>query len=634
MKIRLRSIVALTLCGVVLGACGLLGDDDDIGSPEIIEEVVVSSVRVEFGERWFDLDPDQVQYDADGSPSAATVELLEDQIANMSLSFVEPVNASIGHDGQRFFVQDSIDGEAADVETLARLITSAVDAGQDVVTMPTRAVGAEVTDETAAAEVAELNARTVEGITVSIDGQTATLQPDALGRATTVVRRDDDWAVSIDYQQIDAELHNLFADVGAPGTEAVFSVEPSEVVGEPGTVVITPGASQTICCDPTSARRIEQAIASDLEVATLLFERTDAERGTEWAEDLGIAELVGSFTTRYTPGQDRNINIRRIAELTQGVIIQPGETFSLNQHIGRRTTENGFVPAGTIVNGHLVDSVGGGISQFATTLFNAAFFSGLEYGAYQSHSIYFSRYPYGREATISWPAPALEINNPSPYAVLIWPTSTSSSVTVDLYSTKWADVEQTGQIERQVGEACTRVTTERTRTFVDDGSTDVDTVFATYRPEGIACDGTETQNPDEEDIEALEEGEDPGFDDENPAEVGADGVPPEQQPGAAGDPETPNPDADAPPPADPAPGDPAPAEPPPADPAPGDPAPVEPPPADPVPEPPAPAEPPPEDPAPVDPSPADPPPPEVPQETVNAGPVIEAAEEPEPPVTG
>ena len=293
-----------------------------------------------------------------------------------------------------------------------------------------------------------------------------------------------------------------------------------------------------MCCDAESARRLEQALTSDVEVATLLFREEEGERGTAWAEELGIQERVSTFTTNYTPGQDRNTNIRLIAELSQGVILMPGEAFSLNEHVGQRTREKGFVPAGTIVNGHLVDSVGGGISQFATTLFNAAFFGGLEFDAYQAHSIYFSRYPYGREATISWPAPALIISNPTPYPVMIWPTSTSSSVTVDLYSTPWVEVEQTGQFESVVGVACTRVVTERTRTFIDDNSTDVDTVFATYRPEGIACDGTETDDPDAEQIEALENGEDPGFEDGNPAdEEGGDGETP-------GDSDGQNPDGD------------------------------------------------------------------------------------------
>src|SRR5690606_29751454 len=102
-------------------------------------------------------------------------------------------------------------------------------------------------------------------------------------------------------------------------------------------------------------------------------------RGREWIERLGIRELVGEFTTRYPAGQPRVVNIKRIAELTRGVIIEPGATFSVNDFVGRRTVDKGFVSAGVIQNGVFQDDVGGGISQFATTLFNAAFFGGLDF---------------------------------------------------------------------------------------------------------------------------------------------------------------------------------------------------------------------------------------------------------------
>ncbi|MEZ5165201.1 MAG: VanW family protein [Acidimicrobiales bacterium] len=183
----------------------------------------------------------------------------------------------------------------------------------------------------------------------------------------------------------------------------------------------------------------------------------------------------------------------RIAELTRKRGHRAGDHLLGQRLRGRRTTDNGFVAAGVISNGVFSESVGGGISQYATTLFNAAFFAGLEFGEYQSHSIYIDRYPYGREATVSFPHPDLQIRNPSPYGVLIWPTTTDDSITVRLYSTRWAVGDQTGQKQRTEGTSCTRVTTERTRTFVGDGHTEVDTVTARYRPEGVACDGSSTR---------------------------------------------------------------------------------------------------------------------------------------------
>lgn len=525
-----RALLGFVLAAMTLAGCGLFGDDDQSASAEQSPAAPVS-IRVESGERFFDIDPTLVRIDDGGGPSGDTIELLVDEVDNLSLTLPAATDAGIEFD-DGFVTVASTPGEEPDIRALALAIVAATEDGIETVQIPFSDVPAEVGDDAATAYATALNERLGDGIDVSVDGERALLSADALGSATTVSWRSDAWDVSIDFDQLDAALASLFPGVGQEGGEASFTIEEAEETGDPGTVVIIPGTPETVCCDAASARRIERALTSDVEIATLLLREEDGEFGTAWAEELGIEERVATFTTNYTPGQSRVTNIRLIAELTQGVILMPGETFSLNEHVGQRTRDKGFVPAGTIVNGHLVDSVGGGISQFATTLFNAAFFGGLEFEAYQSHSIYFSRYPYGREATISWPAPALIIENPSPYPVLIWPTSTASSVTVDLYSTPWVEAEQSGQWETGVGVACTRVTTERSRTFLDDGSTDVDTVFATYRPEGIGCDGVETEDPDAEQIEALENGEDPGFDnDGNPAdEETGDGIPPEEQP--------------------------------------------------------------------------------------------------------
>jgi vancomycin resistance protein YoaR len=108
--------------------------------------------------------------------------------------------------------------------------------------------------------------------------------------------------------------------------------------------------------------------------------------------------------------------------------------FSLNRALGRRTTSRRFVPAPMISGGLLVDSVGGGISQLATTLYNAAFFAGLELIEHSPHSFYISRYPMGREATISWGGPELTFRNDWNGTVGIDVLATDSWVRVRLFS--------------------------------------------------------------------------------------------------------------------------------------------------------------------------------------------------------
>jgi vancomycin resistance protein YoaR len=127
-------------------------------------------------------------------------------------------------------------------------------------------------------------------------------------------------------------------------------------------------------------------------------------------------------------------NIKRAVEILDGHKIRPGAIFSLNAVLGERTTARGFVPAPMIVGGSFVDSVGGGISQVATTLYNAAFFAGLELVEHTAHSIYISRYPMGREATISWGGPELTFRNDWSAPIRIEARATNTSVRFRLLS--------------------------------------------------------------------------------------------------------------------------------------------------------------------------------------------------------
>lgn len=287
----------------------------------------------------------------------------------------------------------------------------------------------------------------------------------------------------LDGEKTVEDLEKLLADAGDPPEEARFTL-----TGD-GAVQIIPGRDGTRCCEATSADLVEQAVLGGQAPAPLTLPLRTAQPTltTEEARRLEVREPVASFTTKHAGGQPRVRNIHRVADLLRGQVIRPGESLSVNDVVGRRTTERGFVSAPIIEEGRFSEGVGGGVSQFATTLFNAAFLAGLDFAEYQSHSIYISRYPYGREATLNYPKPDLRLRNPTPYGVLVWPTYDATSITVTLYSKKYVEVAQTGQTRVQQGN-CTRVSTERTRTFLADGRKEVDRVYATYRPaEGVNC---------------------------------------------------------------------------------------------------------------------------------------------------
>jgi vancomycin resistance protein YoaR len=160
---------------------------------------------------------------------------------------------------------------------------------------------------------------------------------------------------------------------------------------------------------------------------------------------LGIKEKVSTFTTYFTGGRSspRTQNIITIAKDVDGAIVKPGETFSLNGHTGERTYSNGYQDAPVIVGGKLEPGVGGGASQFTTTLFNAAYYAGLQDVEHKPHSFYFSRYPSVIESTIFYPTLDLKFKNTTPYGVLIDTSATGRSVTVSMWSTKYYDSVKT-----------------------------------------------------------------------------------------------------------------------------------------------------------------------------------------------
>ncbi|HWH28767.1 MAG TPA: VanW family protein, partial [Mycobacteriales bacterium] len=153
----------------------------------------------------------------------------------------------------------------------------------------------------------------------------------------------------------------------------------------------------------------------------------------EQVQSHGIRSLLGTFTTYFTPGQPRVTNIRRIASVVDDTYLSPGEVLSLNEVAGPRTRAKGYVADSAIINGELVPQVGGGVSQFATTLFNAAFFAGLPIEEHKPHSFYISRYPAGRESTVSYGSIDVKIRNDTAHGLVVKTWSTPSSVTVGIY---------------------------------------------------------------------------------------------------------------------------------------------------------------------------------------------------------
>ncbi len=210
--------------------------------------------------------------------------------------------------------------------------------------------------------------------------------------------------------------------------DAAFSVDDRD------RVTILPSLSGTrIDAAKVAAALFSAALSPSRQAPLPIDEGDPPELSTEAATALHIDQLVSKHTTYHPCCQARVKNIHRIADLVDGRIVRPGETFSLNAAAGERTAKNGFVMAPGIEDGEMVDTMGGGVSQFATTFFNAMFHGGYDIIERQPHSFYFSRYPMGHEATLSWPKPDLVIRNDTDAGILIKAIYTKTSITVKLY---------------------------------------------------------------------------------------------------------------------------------------------------------------------------------------------------------
>jgi vancomycin resistance protein YoaR len=406
----------------------------------------------------------------------------------------QPQEPEIRASGDTVGIAGGRSGFALDAQDVAERLIEAAEAGRRPLTVRTEPEEQPPTygDDVAQRLADDLTAKTAEPLLVEAGQERAEVPPATVRSWLGSRPGTDGLDVTVDADKVVADLTASLAGLERQAADASITLGPAGPV-------ITPSHTGLRCCkkEPT-AKNVLAAIEAGQKSVRVPVIVDEPDFTTEEAEALGIKEPVGttvewkgvqqvkSFTTYHACCESRVTNIHRMADLVRGAIIPPGKTFSINDYVGQRTTDKGFVPAGAIANGEHSEEVGGGVSQFATTLFNAAFFAGLDYGEYQSHSISFDRYPRGREATMGYEHPDLQIENNTPYGVMIWTSYTETSLTVTMYSTQWVYGQQTGQTESPQGN-CTRVTTTRTRTY-NDGHTDQDEVYAVYRPDyGINC---------------------------------------------------------------------------------------------------------------------------------------------------
>jgi vancomycin resistance protein YoaR len=276
-------------------------------------------------------------------------------------------------------------------------------------------------------------------ITVNADSIDTTMETDVF-RPLVEAARDE-----LETEAVSAYWETVVVDDFENWNENYRITDARRVPGTGGlpnddAVWLVAGSNGTLLDEDAIVADVERAAFSDGTGPLAMSLGKEPRLTTEEAKAYGDLYEVAEFTT-YTPGDNRVANIQLMAEIVDEAIVMPGQTFSVNERVGQRTLEKGFLYDCAIVSG-VVEceedpvNIGGGVSQFGTTIFNTIYFGCYEDVEHQPHSIYFSKYPEGREATLGFPHPDVAFRNDTSAPVIIRTSHTRRSVTVTFFGNR------------------------------------------------------------------------------------------------------------------------------------------------------------------------------------------------------
>lgn len=228
---------------------------------------------------------------------------------------------------------------------------------------------------------------------------------------------------SIDIDKIHSEIYKEAKD--AYYTKDPFAVYPSSngldfsiSVDEAKQMISTPNETYTI------------------PLKTLYPDVTTNEIGTE-----AFPDMLATYSTSYASSNaNRSTNIALAASKINGTVLMPGEEFSFNGTVGKRTASAGFKTATVYSNGQVTTDYGGGICQVSSTLYNSVLRANLEITNRVNHTFTVGYVPIGLDATVSWGSPDFKFKNSRSYPIKIVATTSNKRLTISVYGLK-EDVE-------------------------------------------------------------------------------------------------------------------------------------------------------------------------------------------------
>ncbi|QAY70321.1 VanW family protein [Xylanimonas protaetiae] len=356
---------------------------------------------------------------------------------------VAPVDGTVAFTDGVPVATPATDGTTVSADAAAQALVSQWLTEPGPFDLPTAPVAPQITQEETDAALAQAQQIVAGPVQVTVGSQHPELPPEALAAATSFAPVDGSLQLTVDGAKLVTGIVDRTVDLLTDPDDAHFEFQdgrPVVVGGEPGTTL-----------DPAAVATAVQAAALGADRnATVELVQRDPEQSKAALEALGVTEVVSSFSTPLTKEPIRTENLRRGAQLLTGTLVRPGETFSLIDTLSPIDASNGFKAAGVINNGVHTEGMGGGLSQMATTTYNAGFFAGFENVEHRPHSVHFDRYPAGREATIFVGSLDMRFKNNSPYGAVLQSWIEGNQLHVQVWSTKYFHVDTSASDRRNV----------------------------------------------------------------------------------------------------------------------------------------------------------------------------------------
>ena len=247
------------------------------------------------------------------------------------------------------------------------------------------------------------------------------------------------------------DLDTMAAELSTEASPARYDIETSQIVdGEVGVIL------------DVEAARLAMDSALNGETVKLPAEVTFPTVTAEELEEVLFRDLLSTCTTKVSGTSTRKNNVKLSGEAVNGTILNDGDIFDYNKVVGKRTTERGYGPAPSYINGETVDSIGGGICQTSSTIYLASLLANLEIVERYAHRYYPSYITMGMDATVSWGGPEFRFKNNTGYPIRIDVVYENSEITVNIYGTKTDDtyVKMTREVLSSTGYETEYVETE------------------------------------------------------------------------------------------------------------------------------------------------------------------------------